>query len=87
MKTIQVTDTAAVRVNDLQDTGFERSKCNIADAQSSVARLIHLGRDEETIQPWTDDLLKVLCTLAEYNELINAIRETSDNSERTILFQ
>jgi len=79
MKNVMLTNRAAVLVNELQDTGFEMSKCNISDAQSSIARLIEQGRDEETISPWTDDLLKVLYTLSEYNELINAIREPSDN--------
>lgn len=79
MKNVMLTNRAAVLVNELQDTAFEMSKCNISDAQSSIARLIELGRDEETISPWTDDLLKVLYTLSEYNELINAIREPSDN--------
>lgn len=80
MKQIEVTDKAAALVLNLQDVGFELTKSDIADAQSVIAQLINIGREEESLLTLTDRLLKALFTLSEYNELVNAIREPSDNS-------
>ena len=79
MKEIKVSADAYVAIDGLRNgEDYGLAKELIADSMSSLAALIHLGRDEETISTWTDDLLKVLYTLGEYNSLVNALSDTSD---------
>ena len=79
MEQIKVSADAYVAIGGLRNSeDYELAKTNIADSMSTLSALIHLGRDEETISPWADDLLKVMFTLGEYNNLVNAFSETSD---------
>lgn len=79
MKDIKVSADAYVTIDGLRNgEDYELAKTLIADSMSSLAALIHLGRDEEDIATWTDDLLKVMFTLSEYNNLVNELSEKFD---------
>lgn len=80
MKLIEVSDRA---FNDIEYArkGEDREivVTNIANSQSILASLIQAGRDDESINVWTDDLLRVMATIADYNDLYSAIAQTTDN--------
>lgn len=82
MKDIKVSTDAYEAIDGLRNRfDKELAKELIADSMSSLSALIHLGRDEETIGTWTDDLLKVMFTLGEYNKLVDALSEKSNRKQ------
>ena len=79
MKHVKVSAGAYVAIDNLRNSDdYVQAKANIADSMTSLATLVHLGRDEESISEWTDDLLKVMFTLGEYNSLVNVLYNTSE---------
>lgn len=82
MKKVELTTNAAAHIESLRmaESGeYELTKDNIVNSMASVSELINAGRDEEVIGVWIDDLLKVLYTLGQYNELVNELYSVTDN--------
>ena len=80
MKSIEVSDRAFNYIeNAHKNEDQEIVATDIANSLSILASLIQAGRDDESINVWTDDLLRVMATIAEYNSLYSAIAETTDN--------
>ena len=80
MKQIKLSKDALERISRLRDGSEEYGMIvgNIALSQGRLAQLVELGRDDDSIEPWTDDLLKVMYTLSEYTDLVLALYDTSD---------
>ena len=88
MKSIEVSNIAFAYIEEARKSGDrEIVVTDIANSLSILASLIQAGRDDESINVWTDDLLKVMATIAEYNNLYNAIAETTDNKSGSIEYQ
>lgn len=82
MKQISVSDNFAKTFSELcLDMSIEKEM--VANALSSLADLIHYGRDDDFIAPWTDDLLRVMHTVSQYNKLLNDIVNTSDQCDES----
>lgn len=82
MKKVELTLNAAAHIESLRMAGsdeYELTKDYIVNSMASVSELINAGRDEEVIGVWIDDLLKVLYTLGQYNELVNELYSVTDN--------
>ncbi len=79
MKQIEVSNDALERISRLRDGSEEYGMIvgNIALSQARLAQLIILGRDEDNIKPWTEDLQDVMHTLSEYTDLVTALYDTS----------
>ena len=87
MEQIKVSADAYAAIDGLRNSeDYVLAKTNIADSMASLAALIHLGRDEDNISTWTDDLLKVLYTLGEYNSLVNALYNTSEHKQGFFIY-
>lgn len=83
MKETKVSADAYEAIDNLRNRfDNELAKELIADSMSTLAALIYIGRDEETISPWIDDLQKVMFTLSEYNNLVNAIAKEGEEPEK-----
>lgn len=83
MKETKVSADAHEAIDNLRNRfDNELAKELIADSMSTLAALIYIGRDEETISPWIDDLQKVMFTLGEYNNLVNAIAKEGEEPEK-----
>lgn len=83
MKETKVSADAHEAIDNLRNRfDNELAKELIADSMSTLAALIYIGRDEETISPWIDDLQKVMFTLSEYNNLVNAIAKEGEEPEK-----
>ena len=79
MKTIQVNETAFDYVEIMRkDDEHEIVMEQIANSLSTLANLIHAGRNDDSISPWTNDLLYVASTIADYNKLIGLLYNPSD---------
>lgn len=77
MKQIQVSDHFAKTFSELSlDMSVEKQM--VADTLSSLTEMIHLGRDDDSICPWTDTLLRAMFTVSQYNDLLNDIVQTTD---------
>lgn len=83
MKQIEVSNDAQKRISRLRDGSEEYGMIvsNIALSQARLAQLVNLGRDDDSIEPWTDDLLKVMYTLAEYTDLVQACTRSDRDKE------
>ena len=80
MKSIEVSDSAFNYIENARSNDVhEIVVTNIANSLSILASMIQAGRDDDSISPWTDDLLRVMATIAEYNDEFNAICATTDN--------
>lgn len=89
MKKVELTQNAAAHIESLRmiESGeYELTKDNIVNSMASVSELINAGRDEEVIGVWIDDLLKVLYTLGQYNELINELYSVKDNRGGSVYY-
>lgn len=74
MNKVEVSNDAMDRISSLRNgSDMEMIKADIADSLSTLAELINAGRDEEVINTWVDDLLKVMYVLGEYNSLVNSL--------------
>ena len=83
MKETKVSADAHEAIDNLRNRfDNELAKELIADSMSTLAALIYIGRDEETISPWIDDLQKVMFTLSEYNNLVNDIAKEGEEPEK-----
>lgn len=88
MKSIEVSKSAFAYIEHARKgDDHEIVVTDIANSLSIIASLIQSGRDDDSINPWIDDLLKVMATIAEYNNLYNAIAETTDNKLSGFSFQ
>lgn len=87
MKKVNLTDAAASMIDSLRsfDTK-EIKKSNVADSLSSLSLLIASGRDCEEIASFTNDLLRVMETLADYNEWIDCLYADSDKQLENIKY-
>ena len=82
MKQIEVCNYAQVLIEELRDSEVHATvKGNLADAFSSLSRMIHAGRENEELSAWGDELLLVQSVLSEYNELVNALHRVSEAEE------
>ena len=80
MKQVEVTLDALDRISGLRNGNeMEMIKAGIADSYATLSELINAGRDEETIAVWTDDLLKVMFVLSDYNALVNSLQDVPEN--------
>lgn len=88
MKSIEVSDRAFNYIENARSNDVhEIVVTNIANSLSILASMIQAGRDDDSISPWTDDLLRVMATIAEYNDEFNAICETTDNKLGNFKYQ
>lgn len=88
MKSIEVSNSAFAYIEQARKSDdHEIVTTDIANSLSILASLIQAGRDDDSISPWTDDLLRVMATIAEYNNLYAAIYETTDNKLSGFSFQ
>jgi hypothetical protein len=88
MKSIEVSDRAFNYIeNAHKNEDQEIVATDIANSLSILASMIQAGRDDESINVWTDDLLRVMATIAEYNNLYSAIAETTDNKLGNFKYQ
>lgn len=79
MKNLQVTNAAFDYVECLRRVGeHEIVMEQIANSLSTIASLIQAGRDDDSISPWTNDLLYVASTIADYNKVIGLLYNPSD---------
>ena len=84
MKQIELSKNALERIGRLCDCNCEEYEMivgDIAQSQARLAQLVNLGRYDDSIEPWTDDLLKVMYTLAECTDLVQALRTRSDRDK------
>ena len=87
MKKVEVSNDAMDRISSLRNgSDMEMIKADIADSLSTLAELINAGRDEEVINTWVDDLLKVMYVLGEYNDLVNALCYPPDYRNGVYMF-
>lgn len=90
METIVVTESAAAHIRQIRNNksqAREIYKGNIANSLSALAEIIHHGRDCEDIAVHTDQLLKVMNTLNDYNELFDLISNISENTEGRYVYK
>lgn len=82
MKTIEVSEMAYRDIQRIRKNGEDWGliKSQIANSLSSLANLIQAGRDEEVINVWIDDLLRVMVTLSDYNQLIDSLEMTKERT-------
>ena len=74
MNKVEVSNDALDRISSLRNgSDMEMIKADIADSLSVLAEMINAGRDEEVINVWADELLKVMYVLGEYNSLVNSL--------------
>ena len=81
MKRVLLTGEAAcdvMRIREDKFGTFSEEKCAIADALCNLAAMISLGRDNEEMANCADRILKVMCVLDRYNDLLNTLHETDD---------
>ena len=80
MEQITVTKNALQHIHRLREGGEEFAMVldNIALSFARLSQLIELGRDEDVIAPWTEDLQKVMFTLSSYTDLVQALSATSN---------
>lgn len=80
MEQITVTKNALQQIHRLREGGEEFGMVldNIALSFARLSQLIELGRDEDVIAPWTEDLQKVMFTLSSYTDLVQALSATSN---------
>ena len=89
MKNVEMSQVAAKHIESLRNPvsgEYELTKDNIVNSMASISDLINAGRDEEVISVWIDELLKVLYTLGEYNELVNELYFNTDNEHGKYTF-
>ena len=89
MKSLELTDRAAKVITDIQTDKFgiqQQYKSDIADSLASLAEIINHGRDSEDIAVHTDQLLRVMNTLSDYNYLLNDIAGTADNETNQFIY-
>lgn len=88
MKKVEVSNDAMDRISSLRNgSDMEMIKADIADSLSTLAELINAGRDEEVINTWVDDLLKVMYVLGEYNSLVNSLCYPPDYKSGAYMFK
>lgn len=89
MEKIAVSKNALQHIYRLREGGEEQCMVfnNIALSFARLSQLIELGRDEDVITPWTDDLRQVMFTLSAYKDLVLDLSATSnqDSSRDTII--
>ena len=80
MGKIAVSKKALQHIYRLREGGEEQCMVfnNIALSFARLSQLIELGRDEDVITPWTDDLRQVMFTLSAYTDLVQALSATSN---------
>ena len=87
MNKVEVSNDALDRISSLRNgSDMERIKSDIADSLSTLAEMINAGRDEEVINVWADELLKVMYVLGEYNDLVNALCYPPDYRSGVYMF-
>ncbi len=87
MNKVEVSNDALDRISSLRNgSDMEMIKADIADSLSMLAELINAGRDEEVINTWVDDLLKVMYVLGEYNSLVNSLSYPPDYRSGVYMF-
>lgn len=86
--TIEVSKAAHDLISSLRTSDYnEIVRTDIADSLSTLANLVNAGRDSEEINVWIDDLLKAMYVLGEYNSLVNALYDTSNQEEGCYRFK
>lgn len=87
MNKVEVSNDALDRISSLRNgSDMEMIKSDIADSLSTLAEMINAGRDEEVINVWADELLKVMYVLGEYNDLVNALCYPPDYRSGVYMF-
>ncbi|MBO6033995.1 MAG: hypothetical protein J6Q22_21585 [Prevotella sp.] len=89
MKKVELSLNAAAHIKSLRmaESGeYKLTKDNIVNSMASISELINAGRDKEVIGVWIDDLLKVLYTLGQYNELVNELYSVKDNRGGSVYY-
>ena len=82
MKQVEVCTDALVLIDGLRTSEeYELAKASIADSLSALANIISAGRDNDNVNMWTDDLLRVAYTIGQYNEMVNALYQTRDTQQ------
>ena len=81
MKTINVTDRAALHINAMRENAFGTStvqKDNLLSAMSSAIRLAEFMDEDDDLYAWTEDMENIKSVLCDYWELRNNIEQTED---------
>ena len=78
MKKIVLSAQAANDVANLRSQygGFESEKCEIADSLCGLVDMIQFGIDDNDVTPFTNDILKAMNVISNYNVMINHLNET-----------
>lgn len=72
MKTIQVTDLAALHINALRENAFGTStiqKDNLLSAMTASIRLAELAKEDEDLSAWVQDIENIRNVLCDYWDL------------------
>lgn len=72
MKTIQVTDLAALHINALRENAFGTStiqKDNLLSAMTASIRLVELAKEDEDLSAWVQDIENIRNVLCDYWDL------------------
>lgn len=66
---------------------YARQKRDIANSLSAIAEMICHGRDSEDIAGHTDELLRTMRTIAEYNTLLDEVCATADTAAGRFVYE
>ena len=79
MRNLKVNNDAADMICGLRTTEeMNLCKSDIANCFTTLTHLIELGKNNEEVQAFTDDLLSVMRVIGNYNDLINSLSSETD---------
>ena len=83
MKSILLSDIAYIKVDVMRKGNghYSQVKDNLCKSFETVAQLLQIGREEETVNEFADGLLRVFETLADYNALVDALCARADDQD------
>ena len=84
-----MTDFAASMMEELRDGSGEylnMTKGMIADAFTTLAAMLHEGREDQNISCRADELLKVMFCLGDYNTWLNELLNERDDNRGAYAF-
>lgn len=86
MKKIEVTDSAALLVENLR-CNEASAKSEIADSFSILADMLMVSRNDEEgdLASFSDSIVNVMSTLSSYNHAVNSLSDTKESPKNRIL--
>ena len=81
MKHVILSDKMAHQVNVMRDNvirNYESEKIEIADSLCGLVDMMGFGVDDNDVTPFTNDILKAMRVISNYNDVINGLNETRD---------